>query len=75
MSTYYARKEQGLCPMCGGTRSDLGFVLCGGCRGPLKKRVEAQSNNRIPFVDKRLFLGLHEWMIQQGKHFMPEYEI
>lgn len=74
LSTYHERKKEGLCPNCGGERLNPDFVLCHGCRGRIIASPN-KPNTRIPFVDKRLFLGLHEWMIQQGKHYAPEYQI
>lgn len=62
-STYYQRRNLGLCPECGHARRDKTFILCEGCRKPA-----------LP-PPNTVFLALHEWMIRQGKHFTPEYEI
>lgn len=75
-TTYHERKAAGLCPVCGRERPNQEFILCRICR---LKNCENQyakepPNDRFGNYN-RLFLGLHEWMCQQGKHCVPEYEI
>lgn len=74
-ATYHARKEQGLCPVCGGERSNPEFVLCQKCRGPMNPQRSAVLPNERYRPSLKIFLGLHEWMIQQGKHFPSDYQI
>lgn len=61
--------------MCGGNRLDRDFVLCLNCREKMNPRHSTILPNDRYVPHNKLFLGLHEWMIQQGKHYRPEYEI
>ena len=48
---YARRKEQGLCPVCGGKRTDSNFIMCRKCRfkkSNKKKARQASVDNNFP---------------------------
>lgn len=81
-ASYDQRKAAGLCPRCGGSRSDQRLVMCESCREEELMRYygnkESQRRASAAIRDNGPFMGLHVWLCQQDKirsKREPEYSI
>lgn len=67
------RKAQGLCSQCATELPDDLYVMCEACRIQKASYGESQwvpgpvARAKEAIRSQRMFMGLHDWMCQQGK--------